>query len=131
MWLGRGCLNLGAQAPTNRAAAALPKINRPYIIGAAAGLRDDLRFAFLAPFRRLVLRAAPRADAALRVALRFAPFRFFFAVIGMSNDSSIELGRATRTPQNVENMGEFLLTMQYRGMMRQRHTPRIWLKHSI
>jgi hypothetical protein len=43
---------------------------------------DDLRL------RVLVLRAAPRADAALRVVFRFAPPFLFFDVIGMLNDSS-------------------------------------------
>jgi hypothetical protein len=43
-----------------------------------------LRFAPV--FRPLVLRAAPRADAALRVVFFFALF-LFFDVIGMSNDS--------------------------------------------
>jgi len=39
--------------------------------------------------RLVVLRAAPRADAALRVVFRFfAPPFLFFDVIGMSNDSS-------------------------------------------
>jgi hypothetical protein len=53
-------------------------------------LREDFRFAdfLLAPvLRPLVLRAAPRADAALRVVFRFELF-LFLDVIGMSNDSS-------------------------------------------
>ena len=59
---------------------------------APADLRVDLRFApvfrFAPVLRPLVLRAAPRAEAALRVAvLRFAPVFLFFDVIGMSNDS--------------------------------------------
>jgi hypothetical protein len=57
---------------------------------------EDLRalrfvaFRFAPVLRPLVLRAAPRADAALRVvfALRFAPVFLFLDVIGMSNDSS-------------------------------------------
>jgi len=72
---------------------------------------EDLRFA--PPFRALVLRAAPRADAAFRVVLRLAPV-FLFEVIGMSNDSSCVWARATRAPQNGGNMEEFFLTMQYR-----------------
>jgi hypothetical protein len=54
-------------------------------------LREDFRFAVFrfAPALRplVVLRAAPRADAALRVVFRFALF-LFLDVIGMSNDSS-------------------------------------------
>jgi hypothetical protein len=53
-------------------------------------LREDFRFAvflFAPALRPLVLRAAPRADAALRVVFRFALF-LFLDVIGMSNDSS-------------------------------------------
>jgi hypothetical protein len=48
-----------------------------------------LRFVdfLFAPVFRVVLRAAPRADAALRVVFRFAPPFLFFDVIGMSNDS--------------------------------------------
>jgi hypothetical protein len=44
-------------------------------------------FLFAPPLRPVVLRAAPRADAALRVVFRFAPPFLFFDVIGMSNDS--------------------------------------------
>lgn len=90
---------LAAAAPTLRlrlagaTAAFALTIGCDYIIAAGAALRRALRFVFLfAPLRRLVLRAAPRADAALRVDFRFAPFLFFFAVIGMSNDSSCVFG---------------------------------------
>jgi hypothetical protein len=74
---------------------------------------DALRFAPV--LRPLVLRAAPRADAALRVVVfRFlAPPFLFFDVSGMLNDSSYVWGSATRWPQNTENMEELFLTMQY------------------
>src|SRR5947199_8804790 len=102
-WLGRSCTNLALRA---RAEQPLLSPSADYALRFAV-----LRFAPV--LRVLVLRAAPRADAAFRVVLRFAP-PFFFDVIGMSNDSSCVWSRATRTPQNARNMGEFLLTMQHR-----------------
>jgi hypothetical protein len=44
------------------------------------------------------LRAGLRPAAAFRVDFRFAPFLFFFAVIGMSNDSSSVFGPCDSHP---------------------------------
>ena len=81
--LGRGCSVHCA------CAGKKPPRLSPWLDYAEAALRV-LRFAdfrFAPPLRPLVLRAAPRADAALRVVFLFAPPFLFFDVIGMSNDS--------------------------------------------
>ena len=73
-WLGRDCSTFRLRR--NGAAAAFAMLDQALRL-------DVLRL------RLVVLRAAPRADAALRVVFRFfAPPFLFFDVIGMSNDSS-------------------------------------------
>lgn len=81
---------LAAAAPTLRLARKERPRLSPWLDYAEAAALRDLRFVdffFAPPLRPLVLRAAPRADAALRVVFRFAPPFLFFDVIGMSNDS--------------------------------------------